>query len=255
MKQAVLLAGGAGTRLKDRLGGRPKPLVDIDGQPLLGRQLSLLRQFGVRQAVLLVNYAADQIQAYCNTNQDFGLKIDFIDDGEPRGTAGAILAALDALADNFFVIYGDTLLNVHLGHMWQFHQESRADASLFLHPNNHPHDSDLVEIDQDEWITAFHPYPHPRNSLFPNLVNAGLYVVSRAALEPWREFHAPSDLAKHLFPAMIAKSRRLKASNTLRTSERQRGLTKRSCSFDPVSSRGQASPARRRPFMWTGTAR
>src|ERR1700678_4013330 len=102
MKQAVLLAGGAGTRLKDRLGGRPKPLVDIDGQPLLGRQLALLRQFGVRQAVLLVNYAADQIQAYCNTNQDFGLKIDFIDDGEPRGTAGAILAALDALADNFF---------------------------------------------------------------------------------------------------------------------------------------------------------
>jgi histidinol-phosphate phosphatase family protein len=210
MRQAVLLAGGAGTRLKDRLGGRPKPLVDIDGQPLLGRQLSLLREFGIAKAVLLVNYAADQIQACCEANQNFGLEIDFIDDGEPRGTAGAVLAALDALADDFIVLYGDTLLNVHLGRMWRFHEESHADATLFLHPNNHPHDSDLVEMDQDDWITAFHPYPHPPGSLFPNLVNAGLYVVSRAALEPWRGFGIPSDLAKHLFPAMIAHSHRLK---------------------------------------------
>jgi histidinol-phosphate phosphatase family protein len=210
MRQAVLLAGGAGTRLRDRLGGRPKPLVDVDGQPLLGRQLSLLREFGIGRAALLVNYAADQIQGYCKANQNFGLKIDFIDDGEPRGTAGAILAALDALADEFIVIYGDTLLNVHLGRMWQFHEDNRADATLFLHPNNHPHDSDLVEMDQNGWITAFHPYPHPPASLFPNLVNAGLYVINRAALEPWRGFRAPSDLAKHLFPAMIANAYRLK---------------------------------------------
>jgi histidinol-phosphate phosphatase family protein len=209
MRQAVLLAGGAGTRLKDRLDGRPKPLVDIDGQPLLARQLSLLREFGIGHVVLLVNHAADQIQGYCAANQNFGLEIDFIDDGEPRGTAGAVLAALDALADDFFVLYGDTLLNVNLELMWQFHQASGADATLFLHPNNHPHDSDLVETDQDDWITAFHPYPHPPGSLFPNLVNAGLYVISRAALEPWRGFETPSDLAKHLFPAMIANSHRL----------------------------------------------
>jgi D,D-heptose 1,7-bisphosphate phosphatase len=210
MRQAVLLAGGAGTRLRDRLEGRPKPLIDIDGEPLLGRQLALLRKYEIGNVVLLVNHGADQIRAYCEANRNFGLKIDFIDDGKPLGTAGAVLASLDALADAFLVIYGDTLLNVHLGRMWRFHDDSGADATLFLHPNNHPQDSDLVETDRDEWITAFHPYPHPPGSLFPNLVNAGLYVIDRAALEPWRRFAAPSDLAKQLFPAMIAKSHRLK---------------------------------------------
>lgn len=210
MRQAVLLAGGAGTRLRDRLEGRPKPLIDIDGEPLLGRQLALLRKYQISDIVLLVNHGADQIRAYCEANRNFGLKIDFIDDGKPLGTAGAVLASLDALADAFLVIYGDTLLNVHLGRMWRFHDDSGADATLFLHPNNHPQDSDLVETDRDEWITAFHPYPHPPGSLFPNLVNAGLYVIDRAALEPWRRFAAPSDLAKQLFPAMIAKSHRLK---------------------------------------------
>lgn len=211
MKQAVLLAGGASTRLRDRLGGRPKPLVDIDGEPLLKRQLALLREYDISHVVLLVNYGADQIRTYCAANGNFGLTIELVDDGMPRGTAGAVLAALDRLADQFLVIYGDTLLNVHLGRLWNFHRDSRADATLFVHPNDHPQDSDLVETDGEDWITAFHPYPHLPGSFLPNLVNAGLYVISRAALEPWREFAVPSDLARNLFPAMIARSARLKA--------------------------------------------
>src|ERR1700676_3404167 len=109
MRQAVILAGGEGTRLRGRLAGLPKPLVGVDGVPLLGRQLALLRACGFENAVVLVNYAAEHIRQYCAANADFGMRLRLIDDGTPRGTAGAVLAALEHLAARFIVIYGDTL--------------------------------------------------------------------------------------------------------------------------------------------------
>ena len=89
--QAVILAGGKGTRLAERLQGRPKPLVDVDGVPLLQRQIETLRPQGVTKFLVLVNHAADQIEAFLAENGDFGCDIATVDDGEPRGTAGAVL--------------------------------------------------------------------------------------------------------------------------------------------------------------------
>jgi histidinol-phosphate phosphatase family protein len=209
MMQGVILAGGEGTRLRSRLVGVPKPLVDVDGVPLLGRQLALLRACGCDDAVILVNYGADHIRQYCAANANFGLRLRLIDDGEPRGTAGAVLAALDQLAERFIVVYGDTLINVDLQRFWRTHGERGADATLFVHPNDHPHDSDIVEVDDIGWIQAFHPYPHPPHPYLPNMVNAGLYVIERAALGRWRDFAPPADFAKQLFPAMLGKGCRL----------------------------------------------
>jgi D,D-heptose 1,7-bisphosphate phosphatase len=79
-----------------------------------------------------------------------------------------------------------------------------AAATIFLHPNDHPHDSDLVEIEDDGRVVQFHAYPHPEGSWYPNLVNAALYVVERSALEPWRDMPPPLDFAKNLFPRMLA---------------------------------------------------
>jgi histidinol-phosphate phosphatase family protein len=210
LKQAVILAGGQSTRLRDRLAGRPKPLVDIDGIPLLGRQLALLQKCGVADVAVLVNYAAEQIREYCAANAPRGMQLRCIDEGTPRGTAGAVLASLDDLGERFAVLYGDTLLNVDLGRFWDFHAACGADATLFLHPNEHPEDSDIAEIDDNGWIRAFHASPHPKDRYLPNLVNAALYIVERSALEPWRGFEAPSDFAKQLFPAMLNAGQRLR---------------------------------------------
>jgi NDP-sugar pyrophosphorylase family protein len=113
------------------------------------------------------------------------------------------------LAEQFIVLYGDTLLNVDLGRLWQTHGSRRADVTLFLHPNDHPYDSDLVAMDRESWITAFHPRPHPLHQYFPNLVNAALYVVNKSALEPWTNPAGPLDFAKDLFPAMLQKGVKL----------------------------------------------
>ena len=110
--QSVILAGGKGTRLAARLNGRPKPLIEIAGVPLLERQLRQLQAAGVSEAIVLVNHEAHQIEAFL-AERDWGaLAIELIDDGEPRGTAGAVLAGLDRLRDTFLVLYGDTLFDI-----------------------------------------------------------------------------------------------------------------------------------------------
>lgn len=208
MVQAVILAGGKGTRLVERLQGRPKPLVQVDGVPLLERQIEALARYGVDDFVVLVNHAADQIQAFFNDRQ-FGFKVKLIDDGEPRGTAGAILACLDDLADRFLVVYGDTLFNIDVDCMLAAHEASGCDISLLLHPNDHPADSDLVELDESSRVVAFHGYPHPEGADLRNLVNAAFYVIDKKALLPWRDFAVPSDFGKNLFPAMLAANTRI----------------------------------------------
>jgi D,D-heptose 1,7-bisphosphate phosphatase len=206
--QAVILAGGKGTRLAERLNGRPKPLIDVNGAPLLQRQLATLAEHGVSEAVVLVNHAADQIAAFFAAHAP-PCRVQLIDDGSPRGTAGAVLAALDSFDDCFLVVYGDTLFEIDVSHMLAARAAASADATLLLHPNDHPADSDLVELDSGGRIRAFHPYPHPPGADLRNLVNAAFYVVERRALRPWREFPAPCDFAKDLFPAMLAAGARL----------------------------------------------
>ena len=204
MRQAVILAGGKGTRLASVLNGLPKPLVDVCGKPLLLHQLELLCAHGFTDALVMVNHRADAIQEWL-IGVDLPISVRLIDDGEPRGTAGAVLAALGDLEPEFLVMYGDTMLCVDLERFWTWHHAgSSADISLFLHPNDHPHDSDLVEIDEVGRIVAFHAYPHPADAWLPNLVNAALYVVRRESLRAWSEAAGPLDFAKDLFPRMLA---------------------------------------------------
>lgn len=206
--QAVILAGGKGTRLAERLGGLPKPLVDVCGTPLLERQLDTLFSSGIEEVLLLVNHRADLIQSFVDSHP-MAAKITLVDDGDPRGTAGALLAALPLLRERFVVVYGDTLFDIDLPHFIETHHRAGADVSLLVHPNDHPADSDLVEVDGDGWIQAFHGYPHPPASAFGNLVNAAMYVCERRALEAWADFDTPSDLAKNLFPHMLTAGARL----------------------------------------------
>jgi histidinol-phosphate phosphatase family protein len=215
MLQTVILAGGKGTRLAARLNGQPKPLVMIAGKPLLQMQLENLVAAGVTEVVLLVNHRKDLIEKFIADHDDFGIKITLIDDGEPKGTGGALLSALDHLAEQFLVVYGDTLFNVDLNRFVEFHGETDAVATLLVHPNDHPADSDLIDVDLDDRILGFHPYPHPDGSLLPNIVNAAMYVMERKGLADLIPQLPPvSDLAKNVFPLMVANGDYLRAYNT-----------------------------------------
>lgn len=216
MNQAVILAGGKGTRLSKRLGDLPKPLIDVCGVPLLERQILLTKHYGFKCMLILVNHRAGRIVEFCESKGNWGLDIRCIDDGEPRGTAGSVLQVLDLLEDDFLLIYGDTMLNVDLQLFYQYHMaDKNAAATLFLHPNDHPQDSDLVEVDERSYITGFHPYPHDSNRYYPNLVNAGLYWIRKTSLERWRGFSGGVlDFGKQLFPIMIENGLTLRGYNS-----------------------------------------
>ena len=220
MKQLIILAGGKGTRLKDRLGDLPKPMIPIGGTPLLEHQVGLARQYHYTDLVFFVHHRADLIEKHFGDGSKWGVRICYVLEKEPLGTAGAVLAGLEQLAERFIVLYGDTMVNVDLERIARAHELSGAAATLLLHPNDHPLDSDLVETDSNSLITAFHSRPHPENTWRQNLVNAGLYVLEKSALAG---FHGTRnaepanrvlDFGKDMFPTMLRGGARLFGYNS-----------------------------------------
>lgn len=209
MKQAVILAGGKGTRLRSVLGDLPKPLIPIGSKPLLEHHFELCRAHGFERVLVLAGHRAGRIQAHCGDGSRWGLLIECEVEREPMGTAGAVLAAFSRLPERFLVLYGDEMLNVDLDRMWRAHLGAGAAATLLLHPNDHPLDSDLVDVDDHGWIRAFYHRPHPPEAMFQNLVNAALYVVERSALTPWADSNTTLDFGQDLFPAMLDRGNRL----------------------------------------------
>jgi D,D-heptose 1,7-bisphosphate phosphatase len=215
--QAVILAGGKGTRLRQITGELPKSLVNIEGRPLLFHHLELARSQGIEDILLLTGYRGDAIRDLAGDGSQFGVRISYHDEGEsdPLGTAGALISAFNCLEDRFLVFYGDCFMKVDLRRMLDFHEKRGADAVLFVHPNDHPRDSDLVEANAAGRIEKFHPYPHPEGEWLPNLVNAALHSFNKDALQSYRDRWSSGaiarklDIGKHLFPMMLAEGRRL----------------------------------------------
>lgn len=203
MQQAVILAGGMGTRLKAITGDLPKPLAPADGKPLLERQLELLAANGIAEVCVLCGYRADVIREFCGDGSKWGLKVECVEEEKARGTAGAVLDALDHLKESFFVLYGDVVLDVNLAAMAVVHEKHGPDATLLIHPNDHPADSDIVEVDDAGFVEALHGYPHPPGKDLPNLVNAGLYILEKSALKELDSLPEKPDFGKHVFARML----------------------------------------------------
>jgi histidinol-phosphate phosphatase family protein len=216
-RQLIILAGGAGTRLRARLGDLPKPMIPVAGKPLLEHQVELAKKFGFTDLIFFVHYRADLIEKYFGDGKKFGVQIRYVLEKEPLGTAGAALAGFEKLTERFVVLYGDTMVNVDLNRIWNAHEKAKAAATLLLHPNDHPFDSDLVEIDSNSFVTAFHNRPHAENVWRQNLVNAGLYVLEKSALSEFRIQNGKTgilDFGKDIFPAMVLAGEKLLGYNS-----------------------------------------
>jgi len=201
--QVAILAGGMGTRLKSRSADLPKPMVPIAGKPVLQHQIELCRKYGFNRIALLVQHKHEIIYNYFGDGSNFDVTLTYSIEETPRGTAGALHDALNLFDDTFLVLYADTFMDVDLRRIWNAHGISGADATLFLHANDHPQDSDIVAIDKNNVIININPYPHPDGLELRNLVNAALYVLNRAELENVTPASGKADIAKHMFPKML----------------------------------------------------
>ena len=205
MIQAVIMAGGKGTRLREITHDEiPKPMAPIAGKPILQWQIETLKEQGIIDIVLIIGHLGEKIRNYFGDGECCGVNIRYIEENEPLGTAGA-LALLPPLlqGERFFLVFGDVLFDIDLARMLRFHEEKRAEATLFVHPNSHPFDSDLVVLDEQDRVRAFNSKHSTRTDWYQNCVNAGLYLLERkvCALIPAGEKY---DMEKQLLTGMIA---------------------------------------------------
>ncbi len=214
MRTAVILAGGRGTRLSEVAGDVPKPLVPVAGIPVIERQLQLLARYEFREVVVTTGYRADLVAARLGDGSRFGVKLRSIAEPHPLGTAGGVRELQGAVVEPFLVLYGDVMVHMDLDRLYAFHQETQAEATLVVHPNDHPADSDLVSVGPDRRIEAFHPAPRPPDAPdLRNLVSAALYVLQPSALA-YIERGTPQDFVRDVFPRMLAAGRPLFAYST-----------------------------------------
>jgi len=211
LNHLVIIAGGRGLRLSSVLGDLPKVLVPVGGKPVLQHQLELAAAAGIDEVTIFAYYRAAKILEFVGDGSRFGLKARVITRNEDMGNAGALLQSLDLLPEQYFVVYGDLMLGVDLRRIAKFHMDREADLTILVHPNDHPQDSDLVETDANDWVTAIRACPHPPDQCFDNLVNGALYVARREALRPWSAFSGEQDFSKNIMAGLIANGGRVLA--------------------------------------------
>lgn len=206
IKTAVILAGGKGTRLASLAADIPKPMVKIAGKPVLQHQIEWLADQGITEIWILVNHLKDHIISFFDNGSAFGVNIKYYEEPQPLGTTGGIKAIENLLPQDFLVVYGDVMARLDLQRLFDFHASRESEATLVVHPNDHPYDSDLLEVDENGRVTAFHPKPHNPGFQYHNLVNAAMYVFSKSFLR----FVKPgvkADFGRDVFPAVYAHSR------------------------------------------------
>jgi len=209
--EVVILAGGFGSRLVDEIGADvPKCMALINGIPLIETQIKLCVENGFSSVLILLHHLADKVIESLGDGVRFGIRIEYAIETNPRGTAGAIYDASSRLADTFLVIYGDTFLNVNLKKF--FNAKAKKDSVLtFCHPNSHPFDSDLLELNSLNKVQKVFRPCRSGEQYYQNLVNAALYVVDKTAFLSVVPDSGRMDISSEMFPKLIEKGASIRA--------------------------------------------
>ena len=135
---ALILAGGFGTRMSRDFPNVPKPMIPVLGVPILERIISECRAHGFTKLCLLLHHQASQIIDYFGDGNNYGVSIEYVIEQAPLGTGGALVTALPYVADNFLVLYADVFIDVDLRQLYDSHIKSSRDFTVVAHPNSHP---------------------------------------------------------------------------------------------------------------------
>jgi NDP-sugar pyrophosphorylase family protein len=175
-RQAVILAGGKGTRLRPFTATLPKPLVPVGDYPIIEIVLRQLKHFGFTDIIISTGHLAELIQAYCGDGRRWGVKIRYVREDKPLSTAGA-LKLIRGLAPRFLTINGDLLTTLDFGKVYEYHRDVRADAVLAVCERRWKIDFGVIDLDADDGLRGFTEKPS-----IPYLVSMGVNVFDRAVL-------------------------------------------------------------------------
>ncbi|KAB1080461.1 NTP transferase domain-containing protein [Methylobacterium soli] len=172
--QAVIMAGGKGTRLHPYSALFPKPLMPLNDMPILELLLRQLKNAGITDVILAVNHLSHLLEAFFGDGSRLGLNIRYRLEDRPLGTAGALASMLDELDDTFFVTNGDLLTTLSLKRMMQAHRAAEADFSIGVFEREVKIDFGLIELDGRDRMMAYRE--KPTSSHF---VSMGVYLVNK----------------------------------------------------------------------------
>ena len=203
--KAVIMAGGKGTRLSVLNEDIPKPMFPIEGKPILEYQIESLVKSGVRDVTMIVGHLKTIVKKHFGDGRKFGVKINYIEENEPLGTAGALCYFREEHED-FVLIFGDLVLDIDFERFMEFHKLHNAGITLFVHPNSHPFDSDVIVVSENDRVIDILCKTGNRDFYYHNLVNAGVYCISPDVL---RVIPKPRriDLEKDVIQSLVREKR------------------------------------------------
>ena len=189
--KVVIMAGGKGTRISSVASDIPKPMIKVEGIPVLEREIECLKNQGFCDIILTVSHLGNIIMDYFGdgsgnspvTGEPFGVHIDYYFEEEPLGNAGALFKIKDKLTSDFLLLNADAMFDVDFNRFVAFHRKHGGLVTLFTHPNSHPYDSGLIIANKNGVVEKWLTKEEERPTYYKNRVNAGLHVINPKVLE------------------------------------------------------------------------
>ncbi|WP_017611966.1 sugar phosphate nucleotidyltransferase [Nocardiopsis salina] len=202
--KAVVMAGGEGTRLRPMTANQPKPLLPVVNKPIMEHVLRLLHRHGFSETVVTVQFLATLIRNYFGDGEELGMKLNYVAEEVPLGTAGSVKNAEEHLrGEPFMVISGDALTDIDLTDMVRFHRESGAKVTIALKRVPNPLEFGIIIVDEQGRIQRFLEKP-TWGQVFSDTVNTGIYIMEPEVLERVAEGEVV-DWSGDVFPELLAE--------------------------------------------------
>lgn len=200
---AVIQAGGKGTRMIELTHDEiPKPMLMLNGKPMIQWQVEDIKKYGIKEFVFIIGHLGENVKKYFGDGSEFGIHISYIEETEPLGSAGALFYLKNKGIKNFLLIFGDVMFQLAWDKMISFHEQHDGTATLLVHPNAHPYDSDLLIMDSRNCVMGIDSKHNLRNYWYNNCVNAGIYILSGEILDEISELQK-CDLEKDILAPMM----------------------------------------------------
>lgn len=198
--QALILAGGLGTRLRNVIKDRPKAMALVNGRPFLEYQIRFLKNNGIDNIVLSIGYMSEKIEEHFGSGKNYGVSIVYVKEKELLGTGGAIKNSLDILDRQFFALNGDSIFLVDIISMVKFHKNNHADLTLTIAKVKDKTRFGNVKINDKFQIIGF----TEKENTSGDLINGGIYFFEKNNFD-WNVFPQKFSIEKEFFPKVVAK--------------------------------------------------
>ena len=206
--KAVVMAGGEGSRLRPLTSRRPKPLAPVANKPVMHHIVDLLRRHGITEIIATLHYMADEIETYFGDGSDFGVRMNYVIEDTPLGTAGAVKLAQPYLNDEtFLIISGDALTDLDLTTLVRRHRETESTATITLQRVENPLEFGVVVTDAAGKIERFLEKPS-WGEVFSDTINTGIYVLEPAIFD-LMDAGKIYDFSKDIFPRILHEGRHI----------------------------------------------